>query len=186
MAGAIEDDVSSDATVIELDGVRVTLRPARAGADGRYYRFLGRIDPRDLRLRFGRPMDAAQRAEAASLLEAGDDLVYIATVAAGDSGYEIAGDARARIDPHPYGTHAEFAIVVRSDFQGRGLGAALLGKLVEGCRAIGIHVLYGLVVPSNTRMLALARRLGFDIEHVPGGDTAVVSLDLREPSRSAA
>jgi hypothetical protein len=39
-------------------------------------------------------------------------------------------------------------------------------------------MLYGLVDPANAGMIALAQRLGFDIDHVPGGATVVVSLEL--------
>jgi len=41
-----------------------------------------------------------------------------------------------------------------------------------------VRLLYGLVDPSNTGMIALARRLGFDVDEVPGGATVVVSLAL--------
>jgi hypothetical protein len=40
-------------------------------------------------------------------------------------------------------------------------------------------MLYGLVAPANAGMLALARRLGFEVEHVAGGTTVIVSLDLK-------
>jgi acetyltransferase len=83
------------------------------------------------------------------------------------------------MDPHPYGASAEFAIVVRSDLQGLGLGRTLLEGLIEACQARGVERLYGLVAPSNSGMLALARSMGFDVEHVPGGTAVVVSLDLQ-------
>ena len=70
------------------------------------------------------------------------------------------------------------AIAVRSDAQGLGLGRTLLERAITDCRARGLRVLYGLVDPANRGMLALAGRLGFDIDHVPGGSTVVVTRQL--------
>jgi len=39
-------------------------------------------------------------------------------------------------------------------------------------------LLYGLVDRSNTAMIALARRMGFDVDEVPAGATVVVTLEL--------
>ena len=176
---AAQDAGALDATELDLAGVRVTVRPLRADDLAGYREFVERIDRRDLRLRFGGDVDALQRLALPRLVEARDDVTLIATVATDGSGFEIAGDARARIDPHPSGDSAEFGIVVRSDLQRLGLGRALLEKLIGACRARGVELLYGLVAPSNDGMLALAQALGFEIEHVPGGTTVVVSLDLR-------
>jgi acetyltransferase len=79
----------------------------------------------------------------------------------------------------PDGARAEFAIVVRSDFQGKGLGRALAEKMLRYCRGRGVGLLYGLVDASNARMLALAQRLGFEIERSSDGRTAVISLDVQ-------
>lgn len=181
---AAKDGGTRDATALGLSGVRVTVRPLGADDLAGYREFVERIDRRDLRLRFGRDVHAVQQAALDRLIEARDDVTLIATVARDGSGFEIAGDARARIDPHPYGDSAEFGIVVRSDLQRLGLGRALLERLIAECRARGVELLYGLVAPCNDGMLALARVLGFEIEHVPGGTTAVVSLAL-QPRQSS-
>ncbi len=182
---AAQDAGALDATELDLAGVRVTVRPLHADDLAGYREFVERIDRRDLRLRFGGDVDALQRLALPRLVEARDDVTLIATVATDGSGFEIAGDARARIDPHPCGDSAEFGIVVRSDLQRLGLGRALLEKLIEGCWSRGVEVLYGLVAPSNFGMLALARALGFDVEHVPGGTTVVVSIDLQTPQSTS-
>jgi ribosomal protein S18 acetylase RimI-like enzyme len=74
---------------------------------------------------------------------------------------------------------AATAVARRSDFQGKGLGRALVEKMLRYGRSRGIRTLYGLVNPSNERMLGLARRLGFEIERAPDARTVVVSLDLQ-------
>jgi acetyltransferase len=69
--------------------------------------------------------------------------------------------ARAAVDPD--NITAEFAVVVRSDLKGHGLGALLMDKLLRYCRARGTRQMVGETLPDNQRMLELARRLGFTL-----------------------
>ena len=43
----------------------------------------------------------------------------------------------------PDGEQAEFAILIRSDLKGQGLGYAMLEKLIRYCRARGVHEIVG-------------------------------------------
>jgi acetyltransferase len=104
-------------------------------------------------------------------------MAFIATIVRGDGRCETVGEVRMSAEPD--GARAEFAIVVRSDFQGKGLGRSLVEKMLRYGRSRGIRTLYGLVNRSNERMLGLARRLGFEIERAPDARTVVVSLDLQ-------
>jgi acetyltransferase len=78
----------------------------------------------------------------------------------------------------PDNEQAEFGILVSSGAQGKGLGHALLGKMIRYCRARGTRELFGDVLPTNSRMLALARNLDFQRGHPPGDAVARVSLRL--------
>src|SRR3954453_1595608 len=62
---------------------------------------------------------------------------------------------------------AEFAVVVADDWQRRGVGKRLLCELMRAARAAGFTGLWGNVLASNERMLALMRALEFDISRVP-------------------
>jgi acetyltransferase len=53
---------------------------------------------------------------------------------------------------------AEFALVVRDDYQGIGLGTALFRCLADIANRREIGVLMGIVLPENTVMLHLAER----------------------------
>ncbi len=172
-------------SVVELGGLRAALRQMHPDDASRYAEFLARVDEKDLRLRFGRDSQTLRADPLGGLTRRGDDLVVIATVVRDGADEEIVGDARARTDPHPYDRSAEFAIIVRSDLQGRGLGSAMLETLIQECRARGVERLYGVVDSSNDAMLALAQRVGFGTEHVPDGSMVVVSLELEaQPSRA--
>ena len=58
---------------------------------------------------------------------------------------------------------AEFAITVVDKYQGRGIGTALLKKLIESARENEIHRLRGHVLASNKRILSLCKSFGADI-----------------------
>jgi acetyltransferase len=57
---------------------------------------------------------------------------------------------------------AEFALLVRSDLKGRGLGEALLRLMIHYSRSIGILCLSADVLHENAAMLRLSQKLGFE------------------------
>ena len=71
------------------------------------------------------------------------------------------GVSRVLMDPDK--VHAEFAIVVRSNSQGLGLGGLLMRAAIEYCQSQGVQFIEGITLPENTGMIELARKLGFKI-----------------------
>lgn len=71
---------------------------------------------------------------------------------------------------------AEFAIVVADDWQGQGLGARLIGALLEHAKRSGIERLAGVTHAGNRAMRLLARRLGFGLR--PDEDPDLVRMEL--------
>ena len=67
----------------------------------------------------------------------------------------------ARIVATPDNEKAEFAVMVRSDMKGRGLGFQLMKDIIECARRRGVGVLYGDVLSENRTMLTMAAELGF-------------------------
>jgi acetyltransferase len=61
----------------------------------------------------------------------------------------------------------ELGLLIRSDQQGRGLGRALLGNLLDTARTMGLVAATGLVYCDNVAMLRLARSSGFSISTGP-------------------
>ncbi|MEO8654521.1 MAG: GNAT family N-acetyltransferase, partial [Ramlibacter sp.] len=64
----------------------------------------------------------------------------------------------------PDNRKAEFAMQVAAAWQGKGLGRALLGKLIRYLRDRGTQEVIGQCLVENVAMAALARRLGFDVD----------------------
>ncbi len=54
---------------------------------------------------------------------------------------------------------AEYAAVVRDDWQGHGLGLGMTESLIVHARESGIRRIFALVIPENNRMLKLFHRL---------------------------
>jgi len=75
---------------------------------------------------------------------------------------------------------AEFAIVLSDTWQGKGLGAQLLSRLIDLARQSGVRQLFGSTLSENSAMLALGRRLGFKLSRVAGAAIiTMMSLVLR-------
>ncbi len=106
------------------------------------------------------------------------DMAFVA-LASGTG--ELAGIGRLSSDPDR--TVAEYALLVRTDLQGHGLGWALLKRIIDYARAEGIGRITGMVLRENVKMLAMCREFGFTLAHdVDEPGIYQVSLDLAEKS----
>ena len=145
---------------ITVDGRVILLRPIRPEDEPQHREFLARTSPNDMQLRFFYLKREFSHSELARFTQIDYDreMAFIATAMNEQGVPETLGVARAISDPD--NTSAEFAILVRSDLQGKGLGRALLSKLIRYCRDRGTKKLVGEVLSSNKRMLALCASLG--------------------------
>ena len=159
---------------------RVLLRPIRPEDERLYETFLAHVTQGDLRLRLFAPQKELSHRFLARLTQI-DYAREIAFVALGRETGELLGVSRFTADPD-YVT-AEYAVMVRSDLKGKGLGWALMRHLLDYAHKTGIAEIYGSVLAENETMLAMCRQLGFSIAAEPG-DPSVrhVRIDV---SRSA-
>lgn len=164
--------------LINLDGMHVVVRHMRANDAPLHQEFIARLKPDHLRFRFGSRVDEVPHSKLHSMTRVDHEreATFVATMPTTNGNCKIIGEVRVQDDVD--GAHAEFAIAVRSDLQRRGLGRILLEKAIAFCRERHVQLLYGLVDPSNAGMIALARRLGFDVDEGPAGAMVVVSLEL--------
>jgi acetyltransferase len=158
------------------NGLTFNVRPMRPEDEPAITAFLARVSREDLRLRFFHTMKEFSHSFVARLtqLDYARAMAFVATDAA--SG-EIFGAVRLHSDSR-YET-AEYAILLRSDFKGKGLGWALMQLLIDYAKNEGLKSLSGVVLHENMTMLAMCRELGFDIKGDPrDASVVIVTLDL--------
>jgi acetyltransferase len=81
----------------------------------------------------------------------------------------------ARIIGDPDGRTGEFAVLVGDAWQGKGIGGNLLEKCLSVAEKHGFESVHGIVLHENRNMLALGKKLGFDIKREPdSGDNELV------------
>lgn len=144
------------------DGTEVQLRPLRAEDEPLLEDLAAHMTPEDLRLRFFAGMHGLSHALAWRLSHIDYDRA-MALVALKDG--VALGVARFHAEPDR--SRAEFAIAVRSDWKGRGLGYLLMTRLIDVAREWRIGELVGQVLSENRRMLQMCREFGFSIRTDP-------------------
>jgi acetyltransferase len=164
------------------DGRAVLVRPVRPEDEGLFGQFFSKVTQEDLRLRFFSPVRDFTHAFIARLVQI-DYARAIAFVALDSDSGEMLGAVRLHADANM--EKGEYAILLRSDLKGIGLGWQLMEMMIEWARAEGLRVVEGQVLRENTTMLEMCRDMGFAIRADPDdSDLKVVTLPLREASRA--
>lgn len=166
---SLEQDVEA------LGGRRFHLRPIRPEDEGAVIAMLDRSSRDDIRLRFFASMKAFGHSYAARLTQIDYDR-EMALVALDSGGSEILGIVRLIADPD--NTAAEFAVMVRSDLKGVGLGYCLMKRILDHARDRGIGRVFGEVLAENKTMLQMTRELGFAMAS-RDDDASVITVELR-------
>jgi len=157
------------------DGTAVRLRPIRPQDEALLHAFFAKVTEEDLRLRFFAPVKELSHTFIARLTQL-DYSRAIAFVALEPQTGEMLGAVRLHADAnHETG---EFAILVRSDLKGRGIGWILMQLIIEYARAEGLNAITGQVLRENRKMLKMCEELGFEMKNVEGvRDIVSVRLD---------
>lgn len=99
-----------------------------------------------------------------------DEITLVGLVKESDT-IRVIADARVYIQ----GDKGEIGIVVQDDWQNKGLGTALMQRLVEEGRRRGLKRLFLYCMPDNTIMIHVAEKCGFKCKPSSLG---VTKLDL--------
>lgn len=170
-------------TITLRNGETVLLRPVRPEDEPAHEDFVQRVSAEDFRLRFFSPMRALPHTEMARFtqIDYEREMAFIATRPIGDHSEtphsETLGVVRAITDPD--NLRAEFAVLVRTDMKGQGLGEALMRKIIDYCRQRGTREIVGDILRENQAMRTLASELGFQPVGIPASDVVEVRLPLQ-------
>jgi RimJ/RimL family protein N-acetyltransferase len=143
------------------DGWRIFVRPIRPDDDLLIRDLLGHVSKEDLRLRFFDSIKEFSHQFIASLTEL-DFARAMAFVAIDETSSETLGVVRLHLDSSR--ETGEYAILLRSDLKGRGLGWALMQLIIEYAKSAGLKRIVGQILQENAVMLKMCRELGFEIE----------------------
>ncbi len=161
--------------IVAKDGETYRIRPIRAEDEPAIGRMGARMSPEDLRLRFFQPMRQLSHDLAARLTQIDYDREMAFVLEAPDGGNIL---AVSRLHREPRGDTAEFAVMVRSDLQGKGFGRLMMERIIAHGRAQGLKTIFGLVLHENQGMLKLSRALGFTARS-ERGDATLVRVELK-------
>ena len=137
---------------------RVFVRPLQPGDGARDRDLLAHVSQRDLRLRFFDSIKEFSPEFIARLTQL-DYARAMAFIAIDEVSDETLGVVRLHGDGT--GEAGEYAILLRSDLKGRGLGWALMQLIIEYAKSVGMRRITGQVLHENSVMLKMCRELGF-------------------------
>jgi acetyltransferase len=171
--------------VVIKSGRHVTIRPIRPEDEQTHKAFLSNLTDEDLRLRFfgvvQREFDHKDIARFTQI-DYDREMAFIATAQDEDGDPETLGVMRT--NTRPDNSEAEFAIVVRSDQKGEGLGSMLFHKGIRYTKDRGTKLLTGQTMVENKAMQGLSKKFGFVITPDPHDEDLVdmvLDMDTVEP-----
>jgi acetyltransferase len=131
------------------------LRPVRPGDEPAFLRLFHLLSPEDVRLRFFAPLHELPRTQLARLTQIDYDreMAFVLEALEGEP-RDIFGVVRIAADPD--NQKAEFALTVRSDLKGRGIGTLLLRRMLGYANTRGIGEVFGDILSENSLMLTKA------------------------------
>jgi len=156
-------------TVTLSDGTSLLLRPVRPEDEPAIQAGFLKLTARDVRMRFFAAMKMLPHDLAARLTQIDYDreMAFVAfTKDASGAADEAMAVVRLMADPD--NRLGEYAVIVRSDYQRRGLGRLLMDRIIAHAKRRGIGEMFGYVLDENSPMLKLCRELGFTVKTVAG------------------
>jgi acetyltransferase len=163
---------------VDWQGEKVLLRPIKPEDAPQHVEFFSALEPEDVRMRMFVQMRELSPPQLARMTQIDYDreMAFIVTRKRPDGRPETLGVVRVVSDPD--NISAEFAITVRSDLKGKGLGRMQMEKVIRYCRDRGTQEIVGETLSYNKGLLNLVESLGFRKRRSLDSDTILLSLML--------
>jgi GNAT superfamily N-acetyltransferase len=152
----IMEDWTTDLTT--RTGVKIHVRPVRAGDEPMLAEFFTHVTQEDLSFRYFAGLNEVGKERIAALT----DVDHVRTenyLAFGESGEPLIASAMLACDPAF--ERGEVAISIRADYKNRGIGWELLGFLSKVAAAKGVKVLESIERRENRAAIELEQQMGF-------------------------
>ncbi|PKF76989.1 protein acetyltransferase [Vibrio sp. vnigr-6D03] len=165
--------------VVLKDNSNVLLRPILPEDEPDHAEFISNVSKDDLYKRFFSDVGEFNHEALANFTQIDFDREMAFVAQQYHEGKKrIIGVARVLSDPENF--DAEFAILVRSDLKGCGLGRVLMDKLIRYCKERGTKQMSGMTMPTNRGMIMLAQKMGFELDIQFEDGIADMRLPLNE------
>jgi acyl-CoA hydrolase/GNAT superfamily N-acetyltransferase len=145
------------------EGARVYLRPLKLTDEPRVRDLFYKLSPESVRSRFFQLLKALPHEQLQNLLRV-DYEKDMALVALNDATETSTALAIAHYRNDPQTNFAEAAFLVLDEWQGKGIGSALLDSLVEMARQQGIAGFSAEVLSGNHGMMRVFHKCGYPVE----------------------
>ncbi len=144
-------------------GLNIIIRPIRPEDAKMEMDFVQNLSDRSRYLRFMNSMQTLtpEMLSRFTQIDYDREMAFIATTE--DQHEQTIEIGVTRYTTNPDGKSCEMAIVVRDDYQHKGVGALLLKSLIKHAKAKGLHQMEGEVLTENQGMLTLAKNFGFKV-----------------------
>lgn len=163
------------------NGQLILIRPITAEDEARHQIFDHALTQEDRYKRYFSQRGEISHEEMVGLTQIDYDREMAFIAVRLDAGHEQETLAVIRSSIDPDNIEAEFAMIVRSDLQGLGLGNILLNKLITYQRNKGTLTLAGMTMLSNVGMATLAKKSGFKIERDIEEGVINMQMELQLP-----
>jgi acetyltransferase len=178
MPADLQDDGGDVGDVELADGMVVRLRPVHSKDKAPLQDLVERMSSEDVRMRFHEYKDTLSDSLADDFTDVDDKRgkVFVVTEPLSPGDAEIFGVVQVMTDPQ--GEQGEYAVMVRTDMQGLGMGRRLMERIIEYSRDRGIKEIVGDVLRENGQMLRLCDKLGF-AKRTSFNDPALIEVRLK-------
>jgi acetyltransferase len=170
-------------SMVTKDGMPVEIRPIRPEDEPLLVKFHETLSERSVSLRYFHPMKLSTRVAHDRLTricfnDYDRELALVATRKdPWTSTPEILGVGRlSRL--RAVEAEAEFAVLINDQYQGRGLGTELVGRLLEVARAEGLRRVHADILPDNREMQRVCEKLGFTLSRSIDEPVVRAAIDL--------
>ena len=163
------------------DGKKLMIRPIRPEDEPMILEFHRTLSPHNLYLRYFHAISASQLTAHEQLtrmcfVDYDREITLVAEHQNEAGQKEIV--ALGQLTKLHGSSDAEFAVQVRDDFQGTGLGTEILTQLLSIGRNEKLERVVAEIMPENTGMRRICTKLGFEFHHIPDSRNIYAEIKL--------
>ncbi|MBU0628015.1 MAG: bifunctional acetate--CoA ligase family protein/GNAT family N-acetyltransferase [Nanoarchaeota archaeon] len=163
---------------VNVKGKEIILRPIKPEDEPLHEEMFKTFSQDTVRFRFFRIIKELTREEVIRFCHSDYDREIALVAIIKDGGKEkMIGVCRLTGDPN--NEKAEFAIMLRDDWQSKGLGEIMMDYILDIAKQKGWKTIYAGVLRSNVKMIKLFQKKGFKLEMIEGEGMYEVKKDIK-------